>query len=81
MSDDMVTKMARAICCPRGCVGSPCHAYQVELAALAALEAMREPTAEMAMEGSLADDYGTPQSACAEIYTAMIDAALKEHKG
>lgn len=78
---EMVEKVARAIDpfawknqpkMPRRCEASLSSAR-------AAIEAMREPTDEMEAAAYAHDDSGA-QLSCAydEIYTAMIDAALKE---
>jgi hypothetical protein len=76
----MVERVARAICCPIGCVAGPRRGPCVSKTALpsarAAIEAMREPTPEM-VEAAY-EAFTFPETDLERGYTAMIDAALKE---
>ena len=88
---DMIERVARAICCPDGCdgdtgSGKPCDIRREDSTSMtqarAAIEAMREPTPEMRINGGIAwvnalpdsETYVDTADAC---WKAMINEALK----
>lgn len=93
----MVERVARAICAADGHDpdGPPIDEYPSAIypwavyrnLAKAAIEAMREPSEEMKKAGEhaeISDSYGeyyVSADNAADIFRAMVDAALKEHGG
>ncbi len=79
---DMVERVARAICCPTGCVADHfddpkvCDYWRCESAARAAIEALRTPTPAMlhmlrTLDRPDARNYGIT------LWNALIDRALE----
>lgn len=85
---EMLDRVANAICCPNGCENagrkydpaagkvSICQAHTYEPSARAAIEAMREYTAEMEDAGDEAAEGSAFPARRA--WEAMIDAALDD---
>lgn len=82
----MVERVAKTICCPNGCVcdqEEPCHAYQVEAVARAAIVELLVPTPTMLEAGREANaltktnvlglEYFPPDLA----WNAMVKEAMK----
>lgn len=89
MASEMQERVARAIY--EGRNGRKCvpwarqpeaHKEPYRADALAAMEAMREPTQEMIGVGQRAwmDDYGGDDAISEEIWTAMLDAEIEAAK-
>lgn len=87
----LVERVARAMCLDLGIPpdnwseedGIRTYAWQKEAStAVAAIEAMREPTNEQQIAGSteVGDCFGWEQKAAAYAWQAMINAALEEWK-
>lgn len=82
----MIERVARAICKAQTQSEQVWQAFLPE--AIAAIEAMREPTDEMveAQERAVSSSeyaalrYDVPDDELLRIYTAMIDAALTDHR-
>ena len=79
MKTIMIKKVADAICERRNANDWPCNGLDFdEEMARVAIEAMREPTEEMIVDGSINPGaWGVDRQYTIDAWQAMIDAALK----